>query len=63
MRVPRPSRVALVAADGSRTVTTVDVGQDVDTFSIPAAARPAAVLLDPDVRVLASLAELLGREP
>jgi aminopeptidase N len=50
-----PLDVALVAADGTRRVTTVEVDAADETFTIPAATAPAGVVLDPDVRLLASI--------
>jgi aminopeptidase N len=50
-----PLDVALVAADGSRRVTTIEVDAATHASTIPAASRPASVVLDPDVRLLASL--------
>ena len=50
-----PLDVAFVAADGTRQTETIEVTQAEETFTLPADAAPATVVLDPDTWLLAQI--------
>jgi aminopeptidase N len=50
-----PLDVALVASDGSRTVTTVEVDAATHALTIQSESPPASVVLDPEVKLLARI--------